>query len=337
MPKLNACFRRERGWVGGDGDYSTPLSDQKTAWIFSDTLVGEMKNGARHDVAFVNNTVAIQTGHWPDAKFEFFVAKNSSEKPVALFVPKTPGDWFWPQAAVEVRGHLLVFLSRIQKSGGGGAFGFKQVGRTLAIVSNPLDSPLDWKFTQVELTDSIIRRERESALGGAILKQEDFVYFYGTDDVRRPGGGKFLIVARSPSMTAEDPTTWKYYRDGDWDATAEQAEHLCPGLANEFSVSWLPAAKRFALVYTENGLSDKILVRTAEQPSGPWSEATTVYRAPEATWDKRIFCYAAKAHPELAGPDELVISYVANSHELKQTIEDGRLYWPMFVRVKLAK
>ncbi len=100
-------------------------------------------------------------------------------------------------------------------------------------------------------------------------------------------------------------------------------------------MSWLPEFKRYVLIYTEAGLSPRILARTAAAPWGPWSAATEIYRCPEAGWDKRIFCYAAKAHPAVSGNSELVVSYVANSFDIRQVIADARLYWPRFVRVPL--
>ena len=90
-------------------------------------------------------------------------------------------------------------------------------------------------------------------------------------------------------------------------------------------------------MYTEGGLSARILPRTAASPWGPWSAATVLYQCPEAGWDKRIFCYAAKAHPSLAAGDELVISYVANSFDFWQVAADARLYWPRFIRVPLSR
>jgi hypothetical protein len=110
---------------------------------------------------------------------------------------------------------------------------------------------------------------------------------------------------------------------------------VADGMASECSVSFLPKLGRYVLVYTERGLSPKIQVRTAAKPWGEWAAATTVYRCPEMAQDKRIFCYAAKAHPELAEADELVISYVANSYDISQVVEDASLYWPRFVRVQV--
>lgn len=37
----------------------------------------------------------------------------------------------------------------------------------------------------------------------------------------------------------------------------------------------------------------------------------------------------------IAASDELVISYVANAFDWGKVINDPRLYWPRFVRVKV--
>ena len=96
--------------------------------------------------------------------------------------------------------------------------------------------------------------------------------------------------------------------------------------------------RQFVLICAQSGLSEKIFARTAPQPWGPWSGSTVVYSCPEAGWDKRIFCYAAKAHPMLAAAsDELIVTYAANSFDFADLVNDARLYWPRFVRVKLSE
>jgi hypothetical protein len=58
-----------------------------------------------------------------------------------------------------------------------------------------------------------------------------------------------------------------------------------------------------------------------------------LYRSPEMKQNKKLFTYAAKAHPHLSGENELVISYVVNAHDLGTVLDDATLYWPRFVRV----
>ena len=52
--------------------------------------------------------------------------------------------------------------------------------------------------------------------------------------------------------------------------------------------------------------------------------------------DKRVFCYAAKAHPAPSSGRDLVVSYVVNSFDSWQVAREAKLCWPRFVRVTLA-
>ena len=110
---------------------------------------------------------------------------------------------------------------------------------------------------------------------------------------------------------------------------------MFPNVGSEFSVSWLPALGEYAAVYSE-GIGGRILVRLSPTQTGPWGEAFEIYRCPEMGWSPKVFCYAAKAHPELtSAPNELVITYAANSWNFWDLFNDARLYWPRFLRVTL--
>lgn len=143
-----------------------------------------------------------------------------------------------------------------------------------------------------------------------------------------------MILARAPETALADFAAWQFRTCEDWSTNAADLADLCGGMASEYSVSWVPALQQYALICTENGLSEKIMMRTAAQPWGPWSAAAVVYRCPEAKWDKQIFCYAAKAHPMLAAKrDELIVTYAANSFEFSRLMNNAQLYWPRFIRV----
>jgi hypothetical protein len=91
---------------------------------------------------------------------------------------------------------------------------------------------------------------------------------------------------------------------------------------------------RYVLVYTEGGLSADILIRLSPSPQGPWSRSTRVYRCPEMLQDPRIFCYAAKGHPEIASTaGELIITYVTNSKDLEVIRSNPTLYRPRFLTI----
>jgi hypothetical protein len=176
---------------------------------------------------------------------------------------------------------------------------------------------------------------RHQTFGAACLVN-DYLYIYGTDENMRPEKlDRFLTVARVPLNRVLDFSAWRYFNGEIWVADFHQATHLADRMATECSVSFLPKLGQYALVYTDGGLSPKIQVRTSRRPWGKWSPASTIYECPEMSTDKRLFCYAAKAHPSQETDGALIVSYVVNSRDVGQVIADATLYWPRFVRVSL--
>lgn len=335
-PVWTARFEQKDGWLGGDGAYSVALTPQRTVWLFSDTWVGKVRNGKRTDATIVNNTVAVQDGHGDQAKLEFVVARGKDGKPAALITPADGHGWFWLFGGACVEGKLYLFLAQIEKTQDPGVFGFRQVGLWLGVVVNPLDHPTAWRVTQTKLPFVEFSAQRLLSFGAAVLRDGDHLYVYGIDEAVTKGWRtKHLVAARVPVQTIADTATWRFYRDGQWVEDFRQVSRMASGLANECSVSYLPRRKHYVAVYTEGGLSPRILARTAPSPVGPWSAPTVLYRCPEAGWDRNIICYAAKAHPDISAPDELLITYVANSLDFWQVARDARLYWPRFVQVNL--
>ncbi|MDD2763545.1 MAG: hypothetical protein PHE83_06175 [Opitutaceae bacterium] len=109
----------------------------------------------------------------------------------------------------------------------------------------------------------------------------------------------------------------------------------------ECSLHWDARSKMFIHVASCGFGASTIGVRTAPALTGPWSAPVQVYRPPE-TDGPRPLVYAAKAHPELAGPDaaDLVVTYATNTWEFGEqfTPEGSRsLYWPRFVLVRAGQ
>ena len=159
--------------------------------------------------------------------------------------------------------------------------------------------------------------------------------FTATRKPGRPFPSRKLLTARVAKESLANFDQWRFYANGEWKNDAKDATGQAGGLAAEFSVSYLPGLKRYALVYTESGLSDRVVGRFATSPEGPWSDPVLLYTCPEMKKDKKVFTYAGKAHPHLATGNELVISYATNSFEWGPVINNAELYWPTFVRVSL--
>jgi hypothetical protein len=335
LPQYDRLFQQTNDWIGADGDFTVALTNGLTLWLFSDTFIGQVRDGHRIHSAMIHNSAAWQHGVNPtNASVEFFHGRSSDGKSTALIAPVDGKGWFWLADGVVTHGKLVLFLTQIEPTDDKSVFGFRQIGAWLGKVSNPLAPPAQWQVTQIKIPFASFGAGKDRSFGSALLATNGFIYIFGIREQK--DAGKHMILARAPDTDLGNFASWQFRTSAGWSTNAETATDLCGGMATEFSVSWLPSAQRYVLICTENGLSEKIMARTAMEPWGPWSSATVVYRCPEAKWDKRIFCYTAKAHPMLSSAtNELIVTYAANSFDLAQVLNDARLYWPRFVRVKL--
>ena len=337
-PELDALFARTNGWIGADGNYSVPVTAERTLWFFSDTWIGEVAGGRRTNAVLVNNSVGVQTGRGAAARVEFHWGRTAQGRPAAWLRPADERGWFWPFAGTMTGGRLQLFLWQMEKADGPAAFGFRNAAVWLGAVANPLDAPPQWRVTQKKLPFTELTETRRLLFGSAVLRHGEYIYIYGVDErPKEPGFGRRMVLARVDAAVLEDFARWRFWRDGDWQEDFHRATPLAPGLATEYSVTFMPALGRFVAVTHDVLLSPNIVARTASEPWGPWAEPERLYRCPEAGWKKSVFCYSAKAHPSLSSSNELVITYAANAMEMVEVFRDARLYWPRFVRVKLAR
>ena len=331
-PDLDARFASTRGWLGADGIYSVGLPNNRTAWLFSDTWTGVIKDGRRASPRMINNSIGITEG---SGLARFYYPTNSEGHAASLFTPPDGRGWLWPVAPVLENGVLRIFAWRIEKAGGGGAFGFTSFGTALAEVDNPAEAPVAW---HTRWRDVPAPQTPATFWGSCALAHGGFTYLYGYADNGAKGVAfqRYMLLARAPYGKLGDFSAWRYYRSGEWATDACQAERLCPGVACEYSVTYIPSRKRFLLVTHDLFLSPKIVARTAEHPWGPWSDKTDVYTCPEAAASPGVFCYAAKHQPVFSTDDTLVISYAANGNDMRTVLNDPSLYVPRFIRVPLA-
>lgn len=333
-PELDALFQQTDGWIGADGAYSVSVSPERTLWLFSDTWVGSVREGRRTDATIVNNTVGVQSG--AKERLKFSIARQADGKPAALIRPADGRGWFWLQAGQADGNRLVLFLNQVEKTGGNDVFSFRSIGLWLGSVANADQPPETWRIEQVKLPNTVFSEERTLVWGAAVLRAGDDLYIYGTDERRgKVFPNRQLVVAKAPFNSVSTIAEWRYFRDGQWVTDFENPSPLAGEMASEFSV--MPFGKGYVAVYTHLGLSHRILARTADKPEGPWSEPIELYKCPEMTRDKNLFCYAAKAHPALSADGEVVVSYVVNSFDFWQVAREAELYWPRFVRVRLRE
>jgi hypothetical protein len=333
LPGHETLFQRSSGWTGGDGVFSVGLDPNRILWLFGDTFIGEVKDGRHLNFVLVNNTIAVQNGKEPTkAAIDFFHGYTTAGEPAAFVLPSDGAGWFWPYHGVRTQEGLFLFLIQVDRTEGPPAFDFRTVATWLGMVSNLDDPPERWQLLQRKIPWSNENR----LFGSAVLMKGEDCYIYGTMD--ETSGGvrqKQLILARVPAARIMDFSQWRFYANGEWVAEVDRASRLGENVANEFSVSFQPAINRYLMLYTQDSLSKHMVFRLAPEPHGPWGEPIQFYRCPEAEWDPRIFCYAAKGHPEISlSPEEIIVTYTTNSTDLALIESDTRFYRPRFLRLR---
>lgn len=346
-------FYRKSGWFGADGVFSIPLSgvdknnnerNDSTLLIFGDTYIGEVKdNKPMPGNIMVNNSIAYIKGTDADPKkLHFHFKQGKHGTPETFFVPKTStaskpqlfwlGDGFINK---EKKNTLYLFAYKVERTGEG-VFDFIEPGVSLLAVKDATRPPFKDQ-RQVE-TRLHIKNETfgEGNFGAGVLvntnwagspEADGYVYVYGCI-----GEDKNLVVARVKPKDIEDMKKWKYYDGSGWNNNINNVKPVTNGASNELSMTVLPDG-RFLLIFQVMGLSDKVGMRVAASPVGPFSEIEEIYTTPE--WKEGIWTYNAKAHPNLSKPGELLISYNTITADFWNDIQkNAHIYRPRFIKLK---
>lgn len=371
-PAWGAVFQRTDGWTGGDGIYSCPLDDDRILWLFSDTWIGGVAEG-KHAAGskLVNNSLAIHAAppdgtppdreavrfHWgpPDDEGNptAWITPDPARVPAAGGKDKT---WYWLADAITLPApeggrRLAIFLWHVgRKEGDLGVWGFQSVGGALAIVENPGDPVDQWRVKQYDNPHAVGSAAAanddavdETSWGSEIIAVTDepdaagaMLYIYGVRS--RPWHGHQMLLARVPAARIEDFDQWQFRTADGWTSRLADAAVVADNITTEYSICRVNIGEqeRWLLVHSEPFLGPRILVRVAARPEGPWSRPQPVYQVPGVAKNKAYFTYAAKGHPELSRPGELLITYVINSNDFWAMVRDADIYRPRFIRLRLS-
>ena len=259
LPKYERLFENKNGWTGADGAYSLPLSNTSVLWLFGDTWIGEIVNGEHVNAIIVNNSIAIQRGRAPpEASIEFFFPRKPSKDGQAFIQSADGRGWLWIYHGALTQQGLYLFLVQIERVEKPPGAGFRVIGSWLGHVANPGDAPMAWKITQYRIPWGSFSSSAATLFGSWVLQQGHWLYIYGTtEDVIDGIHHKYMILARVPESGLKDFDQWRFYGNGKWSTDFTSAERLCGDMANEFSVSFLPALGRYIVVYSDGGSSKK--------------------------------------------------------------------------------
>ena len=180
----------------------------------------------------------------------------------------------------------MLFLNQVEKTDDASVFGFRSVGLWLGTVANADKPPELWSVKQVKMPNAVFSEDRMLVWGAAVLRVGEDLYVYGTDERRGKGPpNRQMVVVRVPLASVGTVAAWRYYRNGVWGEDSRNASRLAEDIASDYSVTAFQ--NRYIAIYTESGLSPRIMGRIADRPWGPWSAPAALYECPEMSRDKR--------------------------------------------------
>lgn len=307
-------------WTGADSAYSVDLPDGSTAWIYSDTFLGEVDedHGRPADSPFVHNSIVVDDGG------ELTTHTGGTEAAPESLVKVAGADetqnWYWFGDATVEGDELHVMLLEFVKTGTG-VFDFEFTGNAVAT--------FDTGDMSLESVTGL--PESEVNWGSAIYEdpEDGHTYVFGVEDLQSE---KYAHLARVPtgSLTTGD---WEYYDAGEWQSDPDASTRILEGVSNEFSVSRFQG--RFTIVTGDATvpLSADIVMYRADDIAGPYEGKTLLYQTPETGGD--VFTYNAKAHPNLGDGGTLLVTYNVNSFDTDDLYEEVDNYRPRYVDVRV--
>lgn len=284
----------------------------------------------------VHNSLGVSScspdGRW---SIRYFVRKDVASQPTNFFSPRTASHWYWPLDLFELRSELYVSLLCLKKPSRTkvAAFAFEACGVDLALLpvgSNLLQQPMTIKPL---LPDKM----GVSSLATMVL-YKGWVYLFA---VR--ASDRALVAARVPeaAMAHAHTAVQVMQTNGSWRATrsTRNAKVILRDAPSEMSIRYYPQWHRWLAVYKDPALlSDRVVLRAAASPLGPWSEPQEIFAIRQldaAATGVGVFCYAAKDHPEFARAGELLVTYACNNLDPPALAGHDDLYVPKAMRVQL--
>jgi hypothetical protein len=312
-------------WAGGDGASSTRLPDGRLLWVFGDTYVGGVTaSGGRSDsTRLVRNSVVVTTG--------------TCVAPLPTVTDALPGrgvTWLWPTHAVLTRvaasggsSTVTVFAQRMRRTGPD-AYGFRRVGTATVSLTVP------WRGAPV--VGAVQDLPASATLWGAAAVRDGAVtWIYGTRAVNEElVFGRDLVLARAPTATVSDPSTWSYRTATGWSRRESSSAVIRPA---RLGVSTVPSALRsghdFLMVTKpQEFLDDRIVILRSPTPWGPWT-ARVVARAPSTRTVPR---YSPAFVAPASGATSLVVVVSRTTTTVAALHAHAAWTRPTFVDVRVA-
>jgi Domain of unknown function (DUF4185) len=332
-------FPFKDSWWGADAAYSIPLPDGRSVWIFGDTLYGDRRVVEANEARMVRNSIGVSTCDGRGWKVDYVMRKGDKGQPLDFFQAQHKDTWYWALDGFFYKNDLWVTLLCMRDAPKSTpiALGFETCGADLAKISGLESDPQRWSVKYFPFVPD----GKHAYPSATALVEGEYVYIFALLET----GSRPMLLTRIPLNGLYAPAEHLQYlsKSGTWKPGLSPADamNVMKHGNSEMTVRYHPSLKKWvAILNYPKSLSDKIVVRTAPQLAGPWSEGKVIYRIPEmqkgeAGYDNDTFCYAAKEHPEFRQSGSLLITYACNTMKVQKLTSELNIYFPKVVRVPL--
>ena len=327
--QADMLFQRDVNWRGADRPISVDLGAGKIVWFFGASQIADPPTFERRDLNLIANSVAVQSGYDPtSAQIEFFWGYEDGEP--SSFFPESNGLWYWPCNAIPVDRKVLVLLQETAPSSEG--LGFRATRMLARVITNPSDSPQNWKTYDLNLPENDV-----GILLGSneLIRIDEYLYAFSSQDSTAD-----IYLARwvTGELSEQDELQVEWWcGDGcGWTKHTNSLASARPILSDThiwFSVRFSQELSKFLLLGSWGFPSAIFTVQTSDSLHGPWSQRRTIYRPEEENW-QGVNPYGIKIQNGLLGSD-LVATYNLGNEALPASQTDNNIDFPRFIRIEI--
>jgi hypothetical protein len=324
----NQFLNNPIGITGADGATSTLLPSGDALWVFGDTIEGPFKSIHGLQLGgFRSNTAAIvpQQDLAEGIKQFRFLTEDDGKRPRQL-VPFAPHEdpnkhRVWAIHGTCANDSIYLFYHRITLLTGVDVFiNFQLDGMGIARANVE-----DLKFERVKAPDGTLEfwKGDEPSFGVFVDRVDENIYLWGSlatamylartrfDAIADLASYEYLVEAPSVDRPNVSPK---------WSKKFQPTAPLFDSVPNEMSAAYNRYLEKYVAFHSLHR-ENKVVMRTAPQIAGPWSEPQIAYQ-PKKVKDTELI-YAVKEHPEMAKQNGQVmyVTYVNSATYVPQLIE----------------
>ncbi len=303
---------RDSDILGRDGGYSAQFQGS-SVWLYGDTFLAKPNAG---NFTLISDSWSYTSDLKVQGGITGFQQPVDSAGAPVMILPETAAEqsfntahnsnncqeqpcgarWaLWP-ASVAVdpaSGDALIFYSLVSALPGN--FNFQAIGSSVATWPSLQQQPQRPTINPVVVAGhpDLLFSESEPNFGSASLISGGTLYVYGCG-LPTSGTDKGCRLAKVNAANVLSRSAWSFYAgNGNWISQDGNAVSVFTG-DNILSVAWNNYLQRYIAVYSAT-FSNKVMMRTAPAPEGPWSGEIGAFTAMAPVQGN---VYDAHAHSE---------------------------------------